>query len=258
MKYKIGDVVTRKSHHHDMTFEIIQIHEEICYLKGVNIRLVADSPMEDLVLYNQEKDIEQEQDFLKRASFTCTLNRDDYFYLPGKILHIDADEDYLKRCLDYYHQASLEAIGVILSEQEVPLQITSLLEQYHPSIVVITGHDAYYKNAEINQQYKNSPYFIEAVKEARKIENSHQKLTIIAGACQSDYEALIKAGATFASSPKRINIHALDPAIIATKLSLTCTTESINLKELLEKTKYGAGGMGGLQTTGLMYVGYPR
>ena len=44
---------------------------------------------------------------------------------------------------------------------------------------------------------------------------------IIAGACQSNYEDLIKAGANFASSPKRINIHALDPAIIAVSISKT-------------------------------------
>lgn len=255
MKYKIGDVVTRISHDHDMTFEIIRIEGDLCYLKGVNIRLVADSPLDDLVLFNHEEDDEEERDFLKRAHFECTLNRDDYFYLPGKILHIDADHDYLKRCLDYYHKASLEAVGVVLKETEVASEIVSLVEQYHPSIVVITGHDAYYKNKD---QYKNSRYFIEAVKEARNLENSHQKLTIIAGACQSNYEELIKAGATFASSPKRINIHALDPAIIATKMSLTCTTENINLKELLEKTKYGPEGIGGLQTTGMMYVGYPR
>ena len=31
----------------------------------------------------------------------------------------------------------------------------------------------------------------------------------------NNYEDLIKAGANFASSPKRVNIHALDPAIIA-------------------------------------------
>ena len=69
---------------------------------------------------------------------------------------------------------------------------------------------------------------------------------------------LIKAGATFASSPKRINIHALDPAIIATKISLTCTSENIDLKELLNRTKYGPEGIGGLQTSGMMYMGYPR
>ena len=57
--------------------------------------------------------------------------------------------------------------------------------------------------------YKNTSNFIDAVKMARNYEKDQDKLIIIAGACQSNYEELIKAGATFASSPKRINIHAL-------------------------------------------------
>ena len=106
--------------------------------------------------------------------------------------------------------------------------------------------------------YKNSNNFIDAVKEARKFEKSHDKLIIIAGACQSDYEDLIKAGANFASSPKRINIHALDPAIIATRMSLADANQDIDLKSILEGTKYGKNGVGGVITKGTMYIGYPR
>ena len=69
---------------------------------------------------------------------------------------------------------------------------------------------------------------------------------------------VIKAGANFASSPKRINIHALDPAIIASSLALSDRNQSIDLISLIEKTKYGSDGMGGLITNGTMYVGYPR
>ena len=125
---------------------------------------------------------------------------------------------------------------------------------------MITGHDAYYKKGDkedINS-YKNSINFVKAVKEARKYEKSHDRLIIIAGACQSDYEELIKAGANFASSPKRINIHALDPAIIASKMSLSPVDEDIDIKQMLEKTKYGKDGMGGVRTKGTMYTGYPR
>ena len=92
----------------------------------------------------------------------------------------------------------------------------------------------------------------------RKYEKDHEKLIIIAGGCQSNYEELIKAGANFASSPKRINIHALDPAIIAVKMSLSDVTQDIDLKGILEKTKYGKDGIGGIKTKGTMYVGYPR
>ena len=87
---------------------------------------------------------------------------------------------------------------------------------------------------------------------------SCDKLIIIAGACQSNYEELIKSGANFASSPKRVNIHALDPAIIASTLALTERDKEINLINLLEQTKYGTDGMGGLKCHGLMYIGFPR
>ena len=131
-----------------------------------------------------------------------------------------------------------------------------LLEEYKPNIVIITGHDAYYN--EKNKKYKNSMNFVNAVKEARKYEKEHDKLIIIAGACQSNYEELIKAGANFASSPKRINIHALDPAIIATKISLTDVNNQIDVKSILKETKYGESGIGGIITKGTMYIGYPR
>ena len=74
----------------------------------------------------------------------------------------------------------------------------------------------------------------------------------------SNYEELIRAGANFASSPKRINIHALDPAIVAAKMSLSDINKDIDIKDILDKTKYGKEGMGGIITKGTMYVGYPR
>ena len=127
--------------------------------------------------------------------------------------------------------------------------------------MVITGHDAYYKRKGSIKEltsYKNTANFIEAVKMARKYEKDQDKLIIIAGACQSNYEELIKAGANFASSPKRINIHALDPAIIATKMSLSDVRKDIDLKNIIENTKYGKNGIGGVITKGTMYTGYPR
>ena len=61
-----------------------------------------------------------------------------------------------------------------------------------------------------------------------------------------------------ASSPKRINIHALDPAILAIKISLTDKNKDIDIIRILEKTKYGKDSFGGIITKGTMYVGYPR
>ncbi|NLM62846.1 MAG: sporulation peptidase YabG [Mollicutes bacterium] len=255
MEYKIGDLVTRKSYNHDIVFVITDIIDEVYYLKGANVRLYADSPKEDLELCPDVKEDEEEEEYLNRINSLAPKNRNDYFYLPGKILHIDGDEDYLNRCLKYYNQNDIWAIGILEQEDRLPYQIRDLLEEYNPSIVVITGHDAYYKSS---SSYKNSDNFIEAVKEARKYEKSHDKLIIIAGACQSNFEELIKAGATFASSPKRVNIHALDPAVVAAKISLSDVTKDIDLKGIIENTKYGIKGIGGIKTKGTMYVGYPR
>ncbi len=253
--FKIGDLVTRKSYNNDLVFRINDIVDDLYILSGINIRLCADSYEDDLEKY--EKDIDREEDYIDDS---FKLERDDYFYLPGKILHIDSDDDYLERCLNYYKKVNIWAKGILKKEYEVADIIYDLLDKYKPDIVVITGHDAYYHKNNINdiKAYKNSSFYVDAVKEARKYEKSHQKLVIIAGGCQSDYEELIKAGANFASSPKRINIHALDPAIIAAHISLSSANDDIDLKGILETTKYGISGMGGIITKGTMYKGYPR
>ena len=153
------------------------------------------------------------------------------------------------------------AYGVSLKESEIVNNIYSYLEDINPDIVVITVHDAYYNkrnNKSKTNQYKNSENFKQAIIEARKYEKSQEKLIIIAGACQSNYEELIKAGANFASSPKRINIHALDPAIVASLIALSNKNESIDLMKIINSTKYKEEGIGGIITNGTMYVGYPR
>lgn len=259
MDIKIGDYVTRISHKHDMIFKVTKIEDDICYLSGVNVRLCADSDISDLV--KTEYKISDDKEEVDRLKDSLDLNRDDYFYLPGKILHIDGDQEYLNRCLKYYNNLNLMAKGICDEEENVANNIIEYLEEYNPNILIITGHDAYYskKGSTMDiDNYKNSKNFVRAVKEARKFEKSHDKLIIIAGACQSDYEELIRAGANFASSPKRINIHALDPAIIASRMSLSDINKDIDLKEIINSTKYGKEGIGGIITKGTMYKGYPR
>ena len=254
-----GSYVSRNSYHNDIIFKVVGIKNNICYLKGEELRLYADSPIDDLKVESPTPQIKNH--IAKKIRAEQNDDRDDYFYLPGKILHIDGDSEFLKRCLDFYKEAGILAVGKKIAEKNIHEQIRLLLEEYRPDIVIITGHDAFYnkkgKQDDINN-YKNTKNFIKAVKEARKYEKSHEKLIIIAGACQSDYEELIKAGANYASSPKRVNIHALDPAIIATTVALTKRNEQIDLLSLLEKTKYGKDGIGGIMGNGVMYVGYPR
>lgn len=253
--FQIGDLVTRISYNHDIVFKIVDIQNNNYYLKGTNVRLSADSPEEDLVKCDENK---VHDEFLPVLEEYRTLDRNEYFYLPGKILHIDADNEYLEKCMNFYKKNKIKAYGVFLKEEDLKDNIYKYLDMYNPDILVITGHDAYFRKKREGSSYKNTENFVEAVKEARKFEKSHEKLLIIAGACQSNYEELIRAGANFASSPKRINIHALDPAIIAGSLSFSDKSKSINLINILEKTKYGSDGIGGIITNGTMYIGYPR
>lgn len=257
---KVGDIVTRKSYNNDIVFKVVNISGNLCFLKGVYIRLLADSDVNDLVLYTDKRD-EDEEDFVSRVFDKIDLERSDYFYLPGKILHIDSDIDYLERCIEYYKKLKLHAIGKNIKECDISSSIGDLINEYNPNIIVITGHDAYYKRkGSIDDlgAYKNSLNFVNAIKEARKIEMSHEKLIIIAGACQSNYEELIKAGANFASSPKRVNIHALDPSIIASIMALSDSSVDIDIKRVLNSTTKGPNGIGGVKTKGTMYIGYPR
>lgn len=85
---RIGDFVTRKSYGNDIVFKVVGIEGNNCFLYGSCIRLSADSPLQDLVLYDKEIDDDFGSDFSEYKS----LDRYEYFYLPGKVLHIDGDE----------------------------------------------------------------------------------------------------------------------------------------------------------------------
>ena len=251
--FNIGDYVTRNSYNNDIVFKIIDIRGEVYYLKGVSVRLYADSYQDDLVKCDDEMN---KDTFRPSIDEYRNLNRNEYFYLPGRILHIDGDKEYLEKCMAFYKKNKIKAYGLYMRENDMASQVQGLLKKYNPDILVLTGHDSFSRSK--RQKYKNTTNFVSAVTEARNYEKSHEKLFVIAGACQSNYEDLIKAGANFASSPKRINIHALDPAIIAACLSFSDKNNNIDIIKILEKTKYGADGMGGIITKGSMYIGYPR
>lgn len=251
--FNVGDYVTRKSYNNDIIFKIIDIKGDIYYLKGVSVRLYADSYVDDLVLCKDDYDADS---FRPSIDEYRDLNRNEYFYLPGRILHLDGDQDYLEKCMSFYKKNKIRAYGLYMKEEEMASQVLGLLKKYKPDILVLTGHDSFSRSK--REKYKNTSSFVNAVNEAREYEKSHEKLFIIAGACQSNYENLIKAGANFASSPKRINIHALDPAIVAACLSFSDKNSNIDIIKILDKTKYGASGMGGIITKGSMYIGYPR
>lgn len=250
MEFKVGDIVKKTNDKQNIIYKIVKKDGLNYKLKGIDYRLVTEAFSEQLQLCDDELD----DNFYEPFTKIIKNDRDNFFYLPGKILHVDGDEDYLAKCMKLYEKADLNVIGLHINEVEMPIKIKELIHKYRPDVVVITGHDELYNN----HKYKNSSNFISGVIKAREVEKSHDKLIIIAGACQSNYISLIKAGANFASSPKGLNIHALDPAIVAILISFSNRNEDIDLLSILNKTKYKSDGMGGIITKGTMYVGYPK
>src|SRR5690606_35997869 len=123
-----------------------------------------------------------------------------------------------------YAQLKVPAEGIHCHESQMPHMLMRMLPQIHPDIVVITGHDGVLKQQQDLQQlgsYKNSLNFVHAVNVARDYERNRDSLVVVAGACQSHFEALLQAGANFASSPGRIMIHALDPVYVAVRAAFT-------------------------------------
>ena len=93
MKRDKGSIVTRNSYNNDVIFVVTKIEGNVAYLKGTDVRLYADALLEDLVL------AEATDDYRPEISNEL-LERDEYFYLPGKILHIDAVYDLCSKFIN--------------------------------------------------------------------------------------------------------------------------------------------------------------
>ena len=98
--------------------------------------------------------------------------------------------------------------------------------------------------------YRNSRYFVESVIRARAWERGKNKMAIFAGACQSYYEAIMEAGANFASSPDRILIDFKDPLIVAEKIAITPSNRYLTINEIKDELRDGENGVSGIGTIG--------
>ncbi len=105
------------------------------------------------------------------------------------------------------------------------------------------------------QNYRNSKHFISTVKEARRYDMDNNRNTVIfAGACQSYFEAIISAGANFASSPARILIDYIDPIIVAEKIATTEYYKYVTIDEITKDLRDGKKGVGGIGANGKMTI----
>lgn len=274
--FRVGDIVARLSHEQDIFFRIDQIQvnydgERTAFLKGINLRLLADASFSDLVCktplevaYYERRDdkmIYQKINKLTKQRKAGPENKYEFFEIPGRVLHLDGDQDYLDQCIKTYRQMGLEAKGICKSEFEQPKIIRKILEENPTDILVLTGHDGFIsikKDFHSMESYRSSRYFVESVLEARRFQQNRDNLVIFAGACQSNYEAILAAGANFASSPKRMLIHAFDPVFIVERIAFTPTDQIVSVKDILTHTITGTDGIGGIETRGQMRRGYPR
>lgn len=280
----IGDLVVRKSYDGDVTFRVEEVWRNNVLIKGTEFRLLADSPMSDLVrvptdpmngmtkqaqikAYQSLSSLKQER--MQQAGRGYELLNQiqaanaSYFERPGKVLHLDGDINYLHKSMKLYEQLRVPAEGYHVHESTMADVLLKLLPSSRPDILVITGHDGVLKKRQPYDlyslsSYKNSQNFVSAIQVARQYDRSLDSLTIVAGACQSHFEALLRAGANFASSPGRILIHALDPVYVAAKAAFTSIKDTVNMGELFNHTISGSQGVGGVETRGSYRMGMPR
>lgn len=252
-KVKSGDIVSRTSYNNDILFFVDRIinynDTKVAILKGVTIRIEADSPIDDLE-YPSEKRIIDSIDYINQEiNYNAVKNKSTY----GKILHLDGDKNYSIKTEKYYRKRGLNSVVKYIAENRQPVIMKDLLNNYRPDILVITGHDGMIKNgrnySDINN-YRNSKHFFRSVVEARKWNSDKNDLVIFAGACQSYYEALISAGANFASSPARILIDFVDPLIVAEKISTTYGNKIVFMSDFEGIIRNGRKAIGGIGAKG--------
>jgi len=275
---KEGDIVTRESYGNDIYFKVVRLIEfdgkPYARLKGLDLRLEATAPLADLLRVEQMKvsqfwhqcqlqNLEKmKQTFVRRdehrkhalgRATKSNIDEVQSFDLPGTLVHIDGDREYLDMCMTSYKQLQIECHGYHVDEEKQAAKVMDLLVEHRPDMLVLTGHDGLIKGAKEEEyrdikKYHNSQYFVNAVRAARLYEKSRDDLIIFAGACQSHYEALLAAGANFASSPKRVLINAYDPVFVMEKVAYTSIYDPIALKDVIASTITGFDGIGGVET----------
>ncbi len=271
---KKGDIVVRKSYGKDIIFKVVKIiksnNSQIAILKGVTLRIEADAPITDLEIAQKQrvennmrnlntkledriKKCEKSQKKYIPAIDKVFFKRNKEIVQTGKILHLDGDKRYSEKSEKYYKKMGLNATVKNIPERKQAMLVKTLLQKYTPDILVITGHDGMIKKGSGYNDiynYRNSRYFINAVREARKWEKQQQNLVIFAGACQSFFEALMAAGANFASSPNRILIDFIDPLIVAEKIAITEKSRYITIRDIENELRDGSAGIGGTGANG--------
>ena len=209
-KIKKGDIVARKSYGKDILFVVKNIinttPEKTVILKGMIDRIEADSQLEDLEIMDKQivnEKIEKLHHKINHKIIKTKENRKHHEYrigivtpnsrnkekiMTGKILHLDGDKKYSQKSYYYYKKLGLNAIVKNIPEYRQPRVVYQLLQSYNPDILVITGHDGMIRGGTDYYNiynYRNSKYFIQTVKEARRYDQEKNSHLVIFARCLS-------------------------------------------------------------------------
>ncbi len=261
---RIGDIVSINKYGEEVIYKIDEIKDDKILLKGLlhrttlivdrnkELKLVSSSDSREFA----EKTIKNNEVKIKRIlkDRKKNLKMDKINYSKPKVLHLDADKNYLEICKKFYEVMDIDYYGYVVDEPNQPQRVRKLLEEHNPDILVVTGHDVDRDDNDIYEisDYENSKFYAEATRQARLFNASKRGLVIISGACQSDYERIMDAGANFASSPARIMIDVLDPCYVAERVAYTEFTETITSEEVVKYTTTKNRGIGGIETYGVL------
>lgn len=146
---KKGDAVTRTSYGNDIIFSVKRIiklgnKKEIAILKGIDVRVEADAPVEDLQIVSKEEQEKREKELEKRIINRIEKervkreNRRKEIVHTGRILHLDGDKKYSEKSMMYYRKMGLNATVKNIPENRQPKVVYRLLQIYNPDILVIT------------------------------------------------------------------------------------------------------------------------
>jgi spore coat assembly protein len=170
---------------------------------------------------------------------------------------LDSSAEFLKKSRDLYAQAGIKSYGVVLAEKQQPLAVVKYIKYFKPDVLVVTGHDSLKKGKPRHDidSYSNSRYYARSVAEVRRVVPQKKRLAIVAGACQSYYELLMSSGADFASSPGRIVINSVDPAIAAAIIAGVPNNEAVAPDVVAQATVSGPDGLWGKELNGMAECG---
>lgn len=233
-------------------YEIANSDSENVVLKGVNFRriiVVPKTKVRDVADYDEKKENEE-----KKIRLRSEFGKKKRSCLLGTVLHIDADQEYLAKTKRLYEEIGIHAYLCLFEEASLEKQIKKLDLCFVPDVIVITGHDSYNEQGKKDiKNYVNSENFSKAVAMFRVM---YPNSVIISGACQSNFEALMASGSNFASSPKRVNVHIYDPAIIAIVVCTTSITQIVNFEKMGKYISNLREAYGGIETFGKMKIIY--